>query len=183
VRPHHSPATGRAAANDQAARDAQDRFARQVHLEARPAFQSFLVLDANGKVGFEFEARRPRAGGSRANEKTPSEPPPKIDFTGLEPVATCPRCGGRVFATEKDYLCEKSQSDSKPCKFRVGRSILQRALSAEELGKLIKDGRSDLLSNFISKRGRPFTAWLVLDDRGKVGFEFPERDDAPDPKA
>ncbi|MCL4176552.1 MAG: DNA topoisomerase III [Verrucomicrobia bacterium] len=159
--------------------DLLDKF---ISKRGRP-FKAFLVLDADGKVGFEFEARRPRAGGSRAKEKTPSEPAPKLDFTGLQPVATCPRCGGRVFAAEKDYLCEKSQSDTKPCKFRVGRSILQRALSAEELGKLIQDGRSDLLSNFISKRGRPFTAWLVLDDRGKVGFEFPDRDDAPDPKA
>jgi DNA topoisomerase III len=52
-------------------------------------------------------------------------------------------------------------------------------LSADELARLLKDGRTDLLSNFISKRGRPFAAWLVLDDRGKVGFEFPERTDAP----
>jgi DNA topoisomerase-3 len=49
----------------------------------------------------------------------------------------------------------------------------------EEVARLIKDGRSDLLTNFISKRGRPFSAWLVLDDRGKIGFEFPERTDSP----
>jgi DNA topoisomerase III len=142
-------------------------------------FKAFLVLGDEGKVGFEFEARRPRTTRSGGKGKAPSEPPPKIDFTGLEPVATCPRCGGRVFATEKDYLCEKSQADTKPCKFRVGRSILQRDLSPEELGKLLKDGRSELLPNFISKRGRPFSAWLVLDDRGKIGFEFPERTGDP----
>ena len=155
--------------------DLLDKF---ISKRGRP-FKAFLVLDATGKVGFEFEARRPRATGSRAKDKTPAERPPKIDFAGLQPVATCPRCGGRVFATEKDYLCEKSQADTKPCKFRVGRSIAQRALSADELARLLKDGRTDLLSNFISKRGRPFAAWLVLDDRGKVGFEFPERTDAP----
>jgi DNA topoisomerase-3 len=157
--------------------DLLDKF---ISKRGRP-FKAFLVLGAEGKVGFEFEARRPRVAGSRGKEKTPSEPQPKLDFTGLQPVATCPRCGGRVFATEKDYLCENSQAETKPCKFRVGRSILQRPLGEAELAKLIKDGRSDLLSNFISKRGRPFTAWLVLDDRGKIGFEFPERTDAPEP--
>jgi DNA topoisomerase-3 len=155
--------------------DLLDKF---ISKRGRP-FKAFLVLDAAGKVGFEFEARRPRAGGSGAKEKARPDPPPRIDFTGLQAVSTCPRCGGRVFATEKDYVCEKSQAETKPCKFRVGRSILQRELSVEEVARLIKDGRSDLLTNFISKRGRPFSAWLVLDDRGKIGFEFPERTDSP----
>jgi DNA topoisomerase-3 len=154
--------------------DLLDKF---ISKRGRP-FKAFLVLGADGKVGFEFEARRPRSGGSKAKAGTPAEPPQKIDFTGLEPVATCPRCRARVFATEKAYVCEKSQADTKPCKFRVARSIAQRALTAEELDKMIKDGRSDLLSNFISKRGRPFSAWLVLDDRGKIEFEFPERTDS-----
>ncbi len=140
-------------------------------------FKAYLVLDDAQKVGFEFEARRPRTAGPGSKSKAQAEPLPKLDFTGLEPVATCPRCGARVFAGENDYLCEKSQSDSKPCKFRVGRSILKRDLTPAELGKLIQEGRSDLLADFISKRGRPFAAWLVLDDRGKVGFEFPERTD------
>ena len=47
-------------------------------------------------------------------------------------ATSCPRCGGKVFATERDYLCEKSQAETKPCKFRVSRSILQRELTPEE---------------------------------------------------
>ncbi|MGC2352739.1 MAG: topoisomerase C-terminal repeat-containing protein [Candidatus Udaeobacter sp.] len=35
-------------------------------------------------------------------------------------------------------------------------------------------GKTDLLDGFISKRGRPFSAYLKLED-GKVGFEFPEK--------
>jgi DNA topoisomerase III len=36
-----------------------------------------------------------------------------------------------------------------------------------------------LLNKFISKSGRPFAAYLVVDDAGKVGFEFasPETSD------
>ncbi len=35
-------------------------------------------------------------------------------------------------------------------------------------------GKTDLLDGFISKRARPFSAYLKLED-GKVGFEFPEK--------
>jgi DNA topoisomerase-3 len=35
-------------------------------------------------------------------------------------------------------------------------------------------GKTDLLEGFISKRGRPFSAYLKLEDE-KVGFEFPEK--------
>src|SRR5881397_3009142 len=78
-------------------------------------FKAFLTLGKEGKVGFEFEKREPKAGALK--DKKPKEPPPKIDFTGQEPVGKCPRCGSRVFAGEKDYLCEKSQAERKPCKF------------------------------------------------------------------
>jgi len=33
-----------------------------------------------------------------------------------------------------------------------------------------------LIDKFISKTGRPFSAWLVVGEDGKVGFEFPERE-------
>jgi len=40
--------------------------------------------------------------------------------------------------------------------------------------KLITTGKTDLLPRFISKRGRPFSAHLKLEN-GKVGFEFAEK--------
>jgi hypothetical protein len=90
--------------------DLLDKF---ISKRGRP-FKAFLVLDATGKVGFEFEARRPRAAGSRAKDKTPAERPPKIDFAGLQPVAICPRCGGRVFATERITSVRKARPTPNP---------------------------------------------------------------------
>ena len=55
--------------------------------------------------------------------------------------------------------------------------------------KLLTDGKTDLLTKFIStKTKRPFQAFLVVErkkDEVKVGFEFPPREPkAPkDPKA
>ncbi len=136
------------------------------------AFKAFLVLGKEGKVGFEFEKRAPKA----TAKDTRKEPKAKLDFTGQEPVGKCPRCGGSVFESETDYLCEKSQAEKKPCKFKTGKVILQRPIPREQVAKLLATGKTDLLEKFISKTGRPFSAWLVVGEDDKVTFEFPPRD-------
>jgi len=151
--------------------DLIDKF---ISKKGRP-FKAFLVVGKEGKVGFEFEPRQPKKPGAASKTK---EPAPKIDFTNAEPLAQCPICGGKVFATEKDYLCEKSQADKKACKFKVGKTIAQQPVDPEQLKKLIASGRTDLLTHFVSKTGRPFSAFLVLDDQNKVTFEFPPRDES-----
>jgi len=134
-------------------------------------FEAFLVVGDKGTVTFEFKPRDP----SKARKK--KEPALKIDFTGLEPVGKCPRCDGKVFETESDYLCEHSQADTKPCKFKAGKTILGQTVDRTQLEKLLTTGKTDLLKEFISKSGRTFSAYLVLDEKGKVGFEFPPRED------
>jgi len=54
------------------------------------------------------------------------------------------------------------------------RTEAERDIPKEQAQKLLATGKTDLLEGFISKRGRPFSAYLKLED-GKVGFEFPER--------
>ena len=56
----------------------------------------------------------------------------------------------------------------------VSKMILGREISKEQAQKLLTTGKTDLLDGFISKRGRPFSAYLKLEDE-KIGFEFPER--------
>src|SRR2546426_7520038 len=46
--------------------------------------------------------------------------------------------------------------DRKPCKFKTGKTILQRPFEREQVVKLLTTGRTDLLEKFISKTGRPF---------------------------
>ena len=69
-------------------------------------FKAFLVMK-DGKTAFEFAPREKKG---KAKAGAPSEPLPKIDFTGKEPIGKCPKCGGNVFDTEQGYICEKSQS-------------------------------------------------------------------------
>src|SRR5438046_2982535 len=134
--------------------------------QGRP-FAAIIRLNAEHKLEFDF-GNQPKDG-----EAGSAQP---VDFTGKEPLGKCPRCGGRVFESETDYLCENSQADKKQCKFKTGKTILQRSIEREQVAKLLAGGKTDLLEKFISKTGRPFSAWLVLDDMGKVTFEFPPRE-------
>ncbi|MEY2427412.1 MAG: topoisomerase, partial [Verrucomicrobiota bacterium] len=74
------------------------------------------------------------------------------------------------------YVCEKSQADKRPCKFKISKVILQQPIDRAQAAKLLADSKSDLMDKFISKAGRPFPAYLVMDDMGKVTFEFPPRE-------
>lgn len=139
-------------------------------------FKAFLAIGKDGKISFEFEPRAPKAKGAAAKDGKPKEPPPKLDFTGQESLGKCPKCGGRVFEGPTDYVCEKSQAEKKPCKFKTGKVICQQPIEREQVSKLLAAGKTDLLDKFISKAGRPFSAYLTLDDTGKTTFEFAPRD-------
>jgi DNA topoisomerase III len=83
-----------------------------------------------------------------------------------------------VFETANSYQCEHAAA--KNCTFRMGRTILQKEITRDQAIKLIQTGKTDLLPRFISKKGKPFSAYLVLAEKGKVGFEFEPR---PEKKA
>jgi DNA topoisomerase III len=135
-------------------------------------FEAFLIVK-DGGTAFEFVPRE-----RKAKKGEPKEPQPKIDFTGMTPIGKCPVCGGNVFDTPAGYICERTQADKKPCKFKkIGKEILQRPITVDQAQKLLSKGKTDLLDKFISKAGKPFSAYLVMDENGKVTFEFPPRDE------
>jgi DNA topoisomerase-3 len=135
-------------------------------------FEAFLVLK-DGGTAFEFAPREKKG---KARDGTPREPMPKVDFTGKETLGKCPKCGGKIFDTEAGYICEKSQVETKPCRFKISKTILEQPIEPEQARKLLSAGKTDLLDKFISKAGKPFPAFLVMDKKGKVTFDFPERD-------
>ncbi len=115
----------------------------------------------------EFDFGQPRAG-----EETED-----VDFSGRESLGICPKCGGRVFEHGAAYVCERSVGPGKACDFRSGQIILQQPVSREQMQKLLAEGKTDLLTGFVSARTRrAFSAFLVRDKDGKVGFEFEPRE-------
>ncbi|MBI5773297.1 MAG: DNA topoisomerase III [Verrucomicrobia bacterium] len=131
-------------------------------------FEAFLAYK-EGKVGFEFAPR------VRKFPEKPKGPVVKLDFTGQESLGVCPKCKGKIFQSPELYLCENSQLDAKRCTFKVEKVKTGQPISVEQLQKLVTTGRTDLLTNFMSRAGKPFSAHLVLEGRGKVAFEFAER--------
>ncbi|MDN5935486.1 MAG: topoisomerase C-terminal repeat-containing protein, partial [Nitrosospira sp.] len=74
------------------------------------------------------------------------------------------------------YVCEKAVGPVRACNFRIGKIILTRPIEREQVDKLLHTGKTGLLSKFISRKGRPFSAYLVVEADGKVGFEFEPRE-------
>lgn len=120
-------------------------------------FSAVVKLDAEGKQSFDF-------GGSEDSAR-------QIDFTNLPSIGACPICKtGTIHDTGAAWQCSRTPE----CKFRMGKSLCQREIPPEQVTKLIHDGKTDLIPRFISKKGRPFSAYLKIEG-GKVGFEFEER--------
>ena len=125
-------------------------------------FSAMLRLTDELKVEFDF--------GQASGD---GEEPP--DFSGQDPLGACPKCGARVFEHGMAYTCEKAVGPHRSCDFRSGRMILQQPIEREQMAKLLETGRTDLLTAFVSKKGRRFKAFLVKQPDGKIGFEFQPR--------
>jgi len=114
----------------------------------------------------EFDFGQPRAG----------EEAEAVDFSGQESLGKCPKCGASVYEHGNSYVCERSVGSERSCDFRSGKLILQQPVEAAQMKKLLAEGRTDLLTGFVSARTRrKFSAFLVRDKAGKVGFEFEPR--------
>jgi DNA topoisomerase-3 len=99
-----------------------------------------------------------------------------VDFSGKNALGKCPKCGASVYDHELAYVCEKSVGPGRTCDFRTGKIILQRPIEVEQVRKLLATGKTDLLHRFISKKGRPFSAFLAKQADGRIGFEFAPRE-------
>jgi DNA topoisomerase-3 len=101
-----------------------------------------------------------------------------VDFSGQEPIGTCPKSGGRVFESGSNYVCEHAvptaEQPTPTCDFKSRKIILQQPVAPEQMAKLLETGKTDLLEGFVSNRTRrPFKAFLAWDkEAGKVNFEF-----------
>jgi len=167
-------AVDRAQAEKLLASGKTDLLPKFISRKGRP-FKAFLVLK-DGDVGFEFEPRAVKGKARAPKSQEPKEPAAKIDFSGRESLGACPKCGGKVFPPEVAYLCEKSQADKRPCKFKISKVIAQRPIEPLQASQLLAERKTELLQKFISRAGRPFPAYLVLDESGKVTFEFLPRE-------
>lgn len=120
-------------------------------------FEAQLKMDKDAAVTFHFEG---------------SESAGEIEWSSTEPLGKCPKCQNKVLESVRAFACEKTSGADKSCTFRIAKTILHREINYEQAVKLINNGKTDLLEKFISKKGRPFKAFLVMKKDGDIGFEF-----------
>ena len=125
-------------------------------------FSAILKITPENKLEFDF-------GQNDENDEN-LEP---VDFSGQEALGPCPKCQNPVYTHGMHYVCSHAVGPNKSCDFRSGREILQQPIEPAQMHKLLTEGRTELLTGFVSSRTRrKFKAFLVREPSGKIGFEF-----------
>jgi DNA topoisomerase-3 len=82
---------------------------------------------------------------------------------------------GEILQTPEFFLVRKPDQDGRIV-FTMKRHLCQKEIPAEEIQRLLNDGRTNLIEGLMSKRNTPFSAYLVLSrSKTKADFEFPPR--------
>jgi DNA topoisomerase-3 len=121
------------------------------------------------------------------NEGESASDQPEYDVNS-EPLGRCPfdeECS--VIESPTHYVCERKLKQEelgedaprcKSCGFTLPRTVCRREITREEAQFYIRTRKTELLPDFTSRFGRPFSAVLVLKESGRHGFEFPPRERA-----
>src|SRR3954447_11757842 len=109
----------------------------------------------------------------------------ELDKEKLRPerveLGLCPRCGAEtgeiIRENSKAYGCTSWKSREEPgCGFVIWKRVAGRTLTPELARQLLEEGKTkEVISGFRSRAGKPFRARLVLNNEGKVEFDFPAR--------
>jgi len=92
-----------------------------------------------------------------------------------EPLGLSPVDQSKVYETPVAFMSDSALSGESKEGLRISKMILGRRIDVEHIKQLLEKGKTELIDGFISKKKRPFDAYLVLDNKGKLSFEFPPR--------
>jgi DNA topoisomerase-3 len=81
----------------------------------------------------------------------------------------------KVYATPLAYMSESALDGDRKKGLKISKTILSRELNEAHVQQLLEKGRTELINGFISKKKRPFDAYLLLSKNGTLSFEFPPR--------
>ena len=143
----------------------RSRLGRPFTAELQLVFDEELEGGGNWKLEFDF-----------GDDKSEDDGQP-VDFSAQESLGACPKCKGHVYEHGSNYVCEHSVGSHVTCDFKSGKIILTQPVEPTQIHKLLHEGATDYLENFVSNRTRrKFKAKLVYDKKeGKVIFEFEPR--------
>lgn len=82
----------------------------------------------------------------------------------------CPKCKtGDVVDREKFVSCTEYKNG---CNFSISKNIAKKKLTEPQLKKLIEKGKTSIIKGFISTKGNPFDAALLLTEDYKIQFDL-----------
>ncbi|WP_438482882.1 DNA topoisomerase 3 [Oleiharenicola lentus] len=98
----------------------------------------------------------------------------KADLGTLEPVWTDEKTGAQLCKNGSSWIVRERDGEGWKQTFRLGQILCQKPIEAEQAIKIVGEGKSDLIKGFISKKGRPFDAFLKKEGE-RISWEFPPR--------
>ena len=96
------------------------------------------------------------------------------DIGALESFWKDPGSGAELCESGNSYILREREGEGWKQSFRVGRLMCQKSIPREAAVQLVTAGKTDLIQGFISKKGRPFDAFLKREG-AKIAWEFPPR--------
>ena len=137
---------------------------------------------AKGASNLEFDIEQGKRGGWKpgfifeGDEEREEESKNLSDDQLLIEITLPDNKSANVYQTESAYICPDMAPDKHKGGTRIAKTILKKEIPEDQAAKLFAEGKTEVIDGFISKKGRPFKAHLLLDkSTGKLGWEFPPR--------
>lgn len=165
----------------------------------RPVVEKLLVdKESNALDGFVSMRGETYAGKVRLNDEFKLEFEPVKDYRGSDddgavepelvsyqidasPYVGCPKCGeGMIVETPTHFEC-RVKGEEGGCGLKMPRTVCKREMTRKDLEPYFAEepGHTDWIEDFISRKGRAFTARLTRKPNGRHGFEFKPREGGP----
>jgi DNA topoisomerase-3 len=146
-------------------------------------YKGFLELDkSEGETDPSKWRVKVRSLGYEPGQAVSDTPEYDVD---PEPLGRCPLDDEfQIVETPTHFVCESKLKSEEPvldgeapkfCGFQFPRTVCKREITRDEALVYLRERKTELLTDFTSRFGRPFSAILVLKENGKHGFEFPPR--------
>ncbi len=135
------------------------------------------------RIGKEFKAAIEIKDDKKVNfvfEKGQSD---DVDWNEMQVLCECPVCAKQkrtesIYILPNAYACKTAITDNKKCNARIPRELCKKEITEENARKFFVEGKTGLIEGMISKKGRPFKAFLACKPGEKrlLSWEFPPRE-------
>ena len=112
--------------------------------------------------------------------------PDSFNWDECPVLCACPVCAKKgvksnIHDTPDGYLCRTAAADKGACNARLPKELCKKEITTENALKFFTEGKTNLIEGMISKRGRPFKAFLACHPGEKrlLSWEFPPREAKP----